>query len=317
MANRCLIAQINERELPQSLIGLVDYRLKFGGYPNGLGVVKSEKILYSGFQVSPELIGYENINGGNPEGSLVLGNFVFQGSADRTKISDLAAGLSADGWSRIIIGDGRHIDLAGRYFEGKGVSSGLGVANAILRLCSSNHVLNWTYLDYCYSKGFEEKIFEREDTQSMTVSLSKIYYASSIGTFGSSLSFEKSYSDDYWQDKFQFVMDYLGDFGYFAANASFGEPVAGKLVMRQHYSISWSKLLGNYRFGMALSKRDSSGGSLLGFHYVEKAKSINFSLGIGANWVASIGQIKNDSNIDYFDYSYPSFSLKYTTRLNF
>jgi len=315
LANRCLIAQINEKKLPPSLIALTDGRLKNGGYLNGLGVKPAGGGSYYGIQASPELVGYENINGGNPSGKLILGGFVFTGDPKLEKVRDTAIGASVDMWSRHIFGEGRHLDFSGRYFEGKGVSSEFSVNKTDLRACANSHLINWTYLDLCYAVGEENKLLDKDSYRTISISGSKVFYSSKFGSTGVRFTLENYLTDGFWQQRKAISGESISPFGFFSINVGAGDSENQRLAYKNQYGFSWAKNFGLNKVAIYYTNRYSDGGFLLGFPYSEKAESIVAAVNIGRSWLVSLGHVKNNNTIDYFDYSYPTFSVKYVVRI--
>jgi hypothetical protein len=91
---------------------VVDYRLKQDGYERGLGLPGSVQQTTISPYATPIIDYSTNINVGNPNRPLVLGNLTFTGDETLLRKEGLVAGVGIGANGRRIYGEGKYVDYS-------------------------------------------------------------------------------------------------------------------------------------------------------------------------------------------------------------
>jgi len=143
----------------------IDYSLKTEGFDEGLGYPGQVRSTQINTKVSPTLEFSSNLNGGNPNKLLQLGNVKFYGEDDLMAKQGNLAGLNFNIYGRTILGHGRIFDFSAMGFQKFSLTSSDIVNGFGANACSKNYMGKNRYLDVCLSEQVENKHYKDHKKQ--------------------------------------------------------------------------------------------------------------------------------------------------------
>lgn len=314
LQNYCLLNAIDGKAIDHRTAKMVDSRLRRAGSSTGLGfprVVAFESSSMS-FSVRP-LLSYEaNINGGNPDKPLMIGNLTFNGDEALYKTSGAVAGLGAILSGRTIYGEDKYLNYNFDTSYALSSSSDDRIATTSASVCSLNHIANSWYIDACANQSRMRKTLS--DSSSSNLKLMAAYIFTSATKEHSQVKFgvNRFFADNYTQNQLVLGIDTLHPSSVFTGvEATFGEAIPEQLATRISVSgrvglqVAGKPLTVNASFG------EATGGLLFGVDRDAKSASISATYPVWRNFSATIGYTKTDSTIDYFDLDTPTLSIQF------
>lgn len=262
--------------------------------------------------LAPVILYSHNINGGNPNAALVLGDMVFQGKADRVKKAGVLMGVGAG------LRD-RYFPHARTYFE-YGVSAHyahspqhkMGIASLSADACFVKSLRNWRYVDLCTRADRIQKDLSDTRIKQHEIRVSKLWN----GKFAQSHQFTAGVAvrnaDQSVQTQILVEMEMLYSTNrIWSLRIIRGERVPNRLVLTQIVSLSLVELIKQNPFALDLSYSEYSGGGLLGYKRDDSTLSALLSYPVSPQVSLSFGYQFTNSTIDYFDLKTPILALKF------
>lgn len=262
------------------------------------------------FALHPTLTYDANMNGGNPPSPLVVGGLTFYGDPDEYAQAGILVGLSATQSARFFVSHGRFIDISTRAGISFNPTHDLQVVDSDVSLCSVNHLRDWWYLDLCADQTRSIKDLQTNAQSTQSVALSR-YVETNSGDYAQiGLTATRLNTGSFAQDRLQFSLERLtGDRTFSSIEVSLGQPVTGQLAQRYAMSAQQSLNVANRPVQLAASVQRREGGLVLGEDRDDTQISLSLSTPIWQGVTASLGYSANDSSIDHFDSSTPTFGL--------
>ena len=97
----------------------------------------------------PKISYSTNLNGGNPDKDLILGDYTFIGDKNLIAKQGILVGAGVAANMRYIYGEGRFLLFNLHSSYDYSFDHQLGVNTFLVNLCSKNHLRNWSFIDIC------------------------------------------------------------------------------------------------------------------------------------------------------------------------
>lgn len=267
--------------------------------------------------ISPELSYSHNINGGNKDEPLIIGNIVFNGDPARYRKEGVITGLNVTQTTRLFYGHGKYFDAFISAGGAYNFEHNLGLASLSLNACSINHLSNWWFIDICGNDGVSYRELTQSHTTTRSIALST-FQETPFGSFSQLILKAQSFkTDSYTQDQLIAGINTVAASGtYTSLEFTFGAPIPTELTTEFGVTAEISTFLRNHPVSLSLKYNKSSGGMFFNQPRNELQYSISAILPITSQVTASIGYAATDSSIDYFDSAAPTFGVSFAP-LNF
>ena len=307
LSNHCLLETVKGKLVDEQTMQLVVSRLKREGYFGGL-----EKPSFKG-SVYPDIYYSSNINGGNPNKPMILGNVEFESDPDLIAQEGLMIGFNARGSIRKTIDIGRYLDGNARIGYGYSTDHNLSIKSTNLNICSKNHLKKLLYSDICISASELNKEITRDRSQSIKISVSKLNLVN-WGAFNEGrLSVIRLDTDDYTQNQVAFSVDTIQRKNLATSfRLKFGQGLTNQLAMNYGIEMTATTIVAGQKFNFGLNHEFSDGGTLFGINQSDSSTHISVSTNLDSSTTIAIGYWDRDSSIDYFDETYPTLRLTRT-----
>ena len=304
LSNYCLLESVKGKLIDQSTADIVVQKLTQEGYLGGLNKPATT------FNFYPDIAYSNNINGGNPDKPLIVGNLEFEGQPDLVAKEGVVLSLNLNGTSRSTYGEGRYVNafVSGAFFISP--KHNLTYTNARLTICSKNRVTGNIYFDACAVEGTQKKDITKSTDKSVTASVSRLSNVDGLGFVEGKIGVTHLVADDYRQNQALLSLDTIHkDNLYSNITIKFGEALHEQLAMKRGISLALSSFLYGKKYSLYLSHEYNSGGMLLGVSRSDKTNNVAITTNISAAMQISVGLKQVKSSIDYFNQMYPSISL--------
>ena len=308
----CLINELEQRPISKETAFAIDQKLKLQGYQNGIGFGFDNQPVLTKISVRASASYDENLNGGNPEGPLKIGNLVFQTDPNLYQKSGFLIGSYVNLDHRHILSEGKYITLNAGISYHYNNEHHLGVNSQHVTVCSQNHVKNWWYINACGAHKNINKKLSNSSTSDISIHTKKIF-KNTTGSYsalqmGISRLQEKAYSQSQIQLEYQTVTDFGTGFGVIV---KVGEDVQDTLALRNSFEMSYTKLFKNKPVDMSFRSTAYGGSQIFGIERSDLTQSISLSVPLTKRFALSLGVSKTNSAIDYYDSVNPTIALQY------
>ena len=304
LTNFCILSKVDGQRVDAQTANVVIQRLQREGYFGGLSSAQFETQVYPTFSYS------NNINGGNPDKKLKLGNLEFDGQPELVAKEGVVGSLNFAASSRTTIGEGRYIDANAALSLSYSPEHALSFTNTNIRLCSKNKIDKNTHIDLCASTISQNKDINRDQTNSLSASWGKMLYLENIGFNEAKLGITRVSTEDFEQSQFHLSVDTIHDRNLFSSmSMKFGEPIEGSLALKYGIGLQLSGVVRNHKVTLNLNHEYSNGGRLLGVERDDKVTTVSLSTQLSRGTSITLGYKSSNSSIDYFDQYYPIISL--------
>lgn len=307
LTNYCLLETIKGKLINRPTMQVIAKRLLREGY---LGGLKNTEFSTSVF---PEFYYSTNINGGNPDKKLRLGDLEFVGDQNLVAQKGILLGLNANLVARKTYGAGRYVDGSFSLSYARSPEHNLSIKSANIQACSQNHFKSQFYLDFCASKNETRKAISSDSTKSVKVSLSNLDFGRGNNFQEKKVSLLGLDKNNYFQKQLQVSLDTIHS-GNLATSFRWkaGQRLSNQHVMRNGIGISTTRNMYGRNFQFIVEVENWSGQKFFGVDRVDQIRNISVSTSIDSLTKISIGLSKQISNIDYYDSTSPSLSLTRT-----
>ena len=306
LSNFCLLKSVEGKVVDKNTAIIVTQKLKREGYFGGLENSDWSTSFYPGIDYS------ENVNGGNPDRSLVLGDLEFVGDPELIKQEGVITTLNMRVNNRSTLDAGKYFqtNLHGSYSYSPKHKNGFSTAT--LESCFTDKITSKSSIDICASSSMQKKEISENRDSRLSVYFGNLNFNKTIGFSEGKLGIMHLVSDEYSQNQFTLSWDTIHNKNLFSAiNFRIGDPVRDQTALRYGLDINVSKIIMSRKINLRFSNEIHDGGLLFG---IDRSDVINkFSIQTVINQNASIhfGYTSKNSNIDYFDERHPSLSLTF------
>lgn len=310
LSNHCLLETVKGKLVDEQTMQLVVSRLKREGYFGGLKTTSFKGTLY------PDIYYSSNINGGNPNKPLILGNVEFESNPVLNAKEGFVIGFNASGSGRKAIDIGRYLDGSARISYGHSVDHNLSIKSAKLNFCSKNRLKGLFYADFCISGAEVNKEITRDSSQSIKASVSKLNLLN-MGAFNEArLSVIRLDTEDFAQNQVELSVDTIQRNNLATSfRVKFGQELTHQLAMNYGIAMSATTTFAGHKFNFELNHELNDGGILFGVNQSDRTTHFAASTNLNSSTTIAVGYWDRDSSIDYFDESYPTLRLTKTVWL--
>ena len=304
LTNYCILSKVDGKRVDAQTANVVIQRLQREGYFGGLNSTQFVT------QVFPTFTYSNNINGGNPDKKLKLGNLEFDGEPELVAKEGVVGSLNFAASNRTTIGEGRYIDVNAALSYSYSPEHSLSYTNTNIRLCSKNKLNKDTHIDVCASTTSQNKDITRDQTDSLSASWGKMLYIDDFGFNEAKLGITRVSTQDFEQSQFHVSVDTIHDSNLFSSlSIKYGEPIEGSLALNYGVGLGLSGVIKNRKVTLNLNHEYSDGGRLLGVERDDKVTTVSLSTQLRRGTSITLGYKASNSSIDYFDQYYPIISL--------
>jgi hypothetical protein len=306
----CYLAVYTNTIIPSTLADHIDRTLRSIGNADGIGRDQYVPIFQRSISLRPTLEYDNNINGGNPEGPLVLGDLTFFGDDSLVRVAGALVGLNLNVGGRYLYGEGSYLDYSVGSSYAYSPDHGLGIFSSSLSFCNVTLLTTWTYLDVCaMSSKIQKDLLDSEtDEVSLAISKFRTFDDSTLGMVGIELS--RYINNNQPQYRVSLEQEVITKDGVVVnLDLMVGEPLDGLLATTFSLNSTAALPVSNRFLEIGLQFSEASGGYLLGISRSDRSILINASYQL-SNWLeVGIGYSSVDSTIDYYDEDVPFLSI--------
>ena len=307
LSNFCLLESVEGKVVDKNTAMIITQKLKREGYFGGLKKSDWSTSFYPNIDYSG------NINGGNPDKPLILGELQFSGDPDFIKQEGVITTLNLKVNNRSTFDAGRYLqtNLSGSYSYSPEHNNGF--SNASMNSCFSNKIASKSSVDICASVSHLNKDLSESKNNSLSLNLSNLAYNENIGFSEGKLGIIHLATDDYVQNQLALSWDTIHKKNFYSAvRLRVGNPVKQQIALKYGLTLSFSRIISNRKVSLSLAHEVSDGGILFGVDRSDITNKVGFNTLISPSASVRLGYTSIDSSIDYFDDNYPSLSFTFT-----
>ena len=304
LTNYCLNVRSTDAAIPIELASVIDYRIKREGYMEGIGIEQ----MVDGNYIAPifyPLLEYDtNVNGGNPQKPLKLGNITLRGDSALKRKESLVYGGGVGAVGRVIYGPGKYIDYSSTVSRKRSLKYGLSIDTIFARACSKNHLGNWWYLDGCAFGFNEEKSLSKTRVRQISASMRKLLSSDRYRHHEISITPIYFKTENYKQEQIELGLENLHQGGEVTSfHFLLGNDIGNQTGTEMRFKVGLKKIVAGKSIGLRWTRSRSNQTTLLGFDRRDKSDFIGFNIRMNPRVELQFGYSKTDSTIDYFDRS--------------
>lgn len=311
LTNHCLLETLKGKAVDEQTMLFVVSRLKPEGYFGGLDKTKFSS------QFHPDIYYSSNINGGNPEKPLVLGDLKFESDPTLLAKEGVLIGFNSGFSARKTFGEGDYIDASVSLNYAYSPIHEMSISTAGTNICSKNRIQNNIYADICARVSEVSKEITNDQTSSLAASISKLDLFSGSGFNEVTASVVRLLTNDYAQNQIHLTVDTLQSDGLAAAfELKYGNSVHNQLALKYGFGITASSIIVDRKLNFNIGHEIYGGGKLFGINRSDISTIASVSMNFDKATKITIGYLNRDSSIDFFDENYPIIRLTRTFVLN-
>lgn len=304
LTNYCILSKVDGKRVDAQTANVVIQRMRREGYFGGLNAPQVITKVYPTFSYS------NNVNGGNPDKKLKLGNLEFDGEPELVAKEGVVSSLNLTASNRTTISEGRYLDANAALSYSYSPEHALSYIDTSIRLCSKNKINKNTHVDVCASTTSQNKDITRDQTDSLSASWGKLLYAEKIGYTEAKLGITMVSKEAFEQSQFHVSVDTIHDRNLFSSvSIKFGEPIEDSLALNYGIGLGLSGMVKNRKVTLNLNHEYSDGGRLLGVERDNTVTTVSLSTQLSWGTSITLGYKSSNSSIDYFDQYYPIINL--------
>ena len=308
----CFINELEHKPISRETAAAIDKRLKLQGYQNGIGLGFNKQPDLTKFNVGATINFDDNINGGNPEGPLKIGNLIFQTDPNLYQKSGFLIGSHVNLDHRHILSEGKYITFNSRISLHHNTEHDLMINSQQVSVCSKSHIKNWWYIDACGSHKKINKKLSDSSTSDFSIHTKKLFQ-NNIGTYSAlQAGISRLQTDTYNQNQLEIEYQTVNDFGTsFGVMFKLGADVQDTLALENSFEMSHTKLFKDKPIKIAFGSTAYGGSRIFGAHRSDLIQTISLSMPLTKRFVINVGASKTNSSIDYYDSVNPTISFQY------
>jgi hypothetical protein len=285
---------------------IVTQKLEREGYFGGLKKSDWTTTFYPVFDYSSD------INGGNPNKPLIVGDMVFDGDPELMRQEGVIAILNLRASNRSTLNSGKYFqtNISGSYSYSPKHKNGF--SNTNINSCYKNKVTQKVFLDMCASAGNQKKEITETNNKKLSLALSNLTFNNDVGFSETRIEVKKLVYNNYTQNQLAISLDTIHKQKFYSSlKVRKGAPVENQIALNYGLDVTLSKIIKSRKYSLSIGQEYSGGGVLLGVDRSDIASIISLNLLIKENIRLRVGYTSNNSSIDYYDQSYPSINLTY------
>lgn len=291
---------------PRSAINQMKQKLFSQGFYYAPG---ERRVIARDVWVAP-LLSYDgNINGGVLQDNFTFNGFVFDADPASRAKAGVVMGLAAGGVARVAWANGRYVE--GR-LRGEAVWSPehhIGRSAAEISVCSRNHVTGWTFMDLCHSASVVQRERGSSTAQETALSATQLFQTGA-GYHEMTAEFAQTRTETGRQPSVTLAWGTVWNKAATKLSLTKAAPIAGETALDSRITADVQWLWGARAVGVGVWHQRANGGAFLGMARTDEASGLSLSYQLRPGLTAQLGYMANHSNIDFFDYSQTSVSLR-------
>ncbi|MDC0131042.1 hypothetical protein OAI05_04140 [Planktomarina temperata] len=304
LVNFCLLESVTGKLLDERTAVLVSQRLQREGYFGGL---RSSSVTTS---ILPTLSYSSNINGGNPNKNLVVGELEFEGDPALVAEEGIVFGVSVGGSLRNTYGEGRYLDASLATALNWSPEYGTHYTTGRLAGCFKNKIKRSGYADFCFDGTEQIKDISSDRSKSISLNLGQLRFAQGFGFSDTSVGFKRNFHSGYQQNLVSLQWQTIHPKNVFASGrVRVGERVQNQMTLKYSLDVRLSKTFAGRPVTIDLGHKRIDGGKLLGVDRADTVARISVSMPLSKMLSLSAGYQETRSSIAYFESKEPSISL--------
>ena len=308
----CLINELGQQPISRETAVAIDQKLKLQGYKNGIGLGFDNQPILTKFGIGATASYDANINGGNPEGPLKIGNLIFETDPNLYQKSGFLIGGYVNLDHRHILSEGKYITFNAGVSYRYNDEHDLGVASQYVTLCSENHVKNWWYINACGARKNIHKKLSDSSTSDFSIQTKKLFKNDTGTYFALQTGIKRLQTNTYNQSQLQLEYQTVNEFGTsLGVIVKLGEDVQDTLALKNSFEMSYTKLFNDKPIEIVFESTTYGGSQLFGTERSDLTQSISISAPLTKRFVVSAGISKTSSSIAYYDNVNPRISFQY------
>lgn len=308
----CIVNSVQGQRVNLRTAQLVDYRLKQEGYERGLGLPGAVQQTTFSPYATPIVDYSTDINGGNPNRPLVLGNLTFTGDETLLRKEGLIAGVGIGANGRHIYGEGKYVDYSLGASYAHSPEHDIGIGRTFANLHSKNHIRNHWYVDAYASTSKLQRDLADDTSSTVGLDLVKLFATEQRSYHQATVGVRRFYDDDYEQNQLTVGLQNIHSNGlYTAVNVTVGEAVKNTLATSHSISATVGTSLFNKPISATYAYSFADGGKLLGIEREDTSQSLTISYAVHPRVNITIGYRDTDSSIGYFSESQPIVGIQF------
>lgn len=312
LQNYCLVNSVKGQRVNLRTAQLVDYRLKQEGYERGLGLPGTVRQTTFSPYATPTVDYSTDINGGNPNRPLVLGNLTFTGDETLLRKEGLVAGVGIGANGRHIYGEGKYVDYSLGVSYAHSPEHDIGIGRAFANLHSKNHIRNQWYVDAYASTSKLQRDLADDISSTVGVDLVKLFATEQRSYHQATVGVRRFYDEDYEQNQLTAGLQNIHSNGlYTAINVTVGEAVKNTLATSHSISATVGTSLFKKPLSATFSYSYANGDKLLGIEREDTIRSFAITYAVHPRISVTIGFRVTDSSISYFSESQPIVGVQF------
>ena len=171
LSNYCLLEAVQGRLLDEQTALAITNRLKQEGYFGGLNAPRLTTSAY------PTAFYSSNINGGNPDKPLVIGELEFEGDPNLVAEEGVILGANLGGSFRNTYGEGRYFNASLATALNWSPEHGTSYTTGNLAGCFKNKIKRSGYVDLCFEGSEQNKDISSDRSKSISLDLGQLGFA--------------------------------------------------------------------------------------------------------------------------------------------
>ena len=307
LSNFCLLESLAGKVVDKNTAVIVTEKLKREGYFGGLKKSDWSTSFYPNIDYS------ENINGGNPDKPLVLGNLEFVGDPELIKQEGVITTLNLRVNNRSTLDAGKYFQTNLNASYSYSPKHKNGFSNTSVESCFSDKITSKNSFDICASSSMQNKEISENRISTFSVYFGNLNFTETIGFSEGKLGVIQVTTDEYSQEQVALSWDTIHKKNLFSAiRFRIGDSVTDHSALRYGLDINVSKILMSRKINLSFSNEIHDGGLLFGIDRSDHINNISIQTVVNQNASIKVGYTSRNSSIDYFDEDYPHFSLTFS-----
>ena len=305
LANYCLLESITGKLVDERTAFIVTQRLKQEGYFGGLSSPRSDTAVY------PTMSYSNNINGGNPDKNLVIGELEFEGDPTLVATEGMILGANASASFRNTFSEGRYFDASLSAALNWSPKHGDSYTTGRVAGCFKNKVKRAGYADFCFESSEQKKDISSDRSKSISFNFGHLGFANDFGFTDTSVGFKRNFHYGYQEDQVSLQLQTIHPQNVFSSvRVRMGERVQNQMTLKYGLDVRLSTTLAGRPVTLALGRERNDGGKLLGVDRTDTVNRISASMPLNNRLSVSAGYQETRSSIQYFSSKEPSLSVK-------
>lgn len=291
--------------------GLLISRLVARGHSSALGFGEGPGWTHVGRTAEPVLRYDENVNGGSPEGPLVLDGLAFEIPEDQVRQPDLVLGGRVTVAARRILGKDTWIDLQGGAMLAYAATEHVALKDVSLDACLRRGTGPRSSLRACASGAYRGRKLQDDRAAILSVEHIRTGVIASrpvLVSFGIRRRFLEDYSENGLLAGAEAIVApdlVIGLAG--AINA----PVAGENVERRSLTVFAAGQVGRMKGRVYLRHGESSGSNVLGIDRRDETQMIGLTTVLPRGLLLDVSYRRRRGTIAYFDEAEPHIGIRF------